>query len=219
MIKSVINPTKSKAVGNYMKIFEKLFTLICFTVVTFSAAFFSGSPLLSGLEVKNGAGDATVKNIKPGTPVGSAGNRKSEDYSVSINDYWDEKVPYSKDKLPVNEDPFEYWLFQGNRKLKDIKKEMTSAEKIYNYRNAISNLYSALHYKPEKIMTMLSVAETYQSIGKEFITNGAKENGEENFLISIRLYEKSMSKTDLPENELIKIRDNLKAIEELLNKS
>ncbi len=138
-------------------------------------------------------------------------------YSKPIKEYWDEKAPYSMEKVPKNKDAYSYWVKKAKLKLNSIKIDMSSAQKIMSYRNTINYLYSALHYKPKKVKAMIMVADIYKKIGEIFIKENAFDKAKENFLVGMSLYKKSIVKSNLSKDELTKILNNLKAIESLLN--
>ena len=139
-----------------------------------------------------------------------------EDYSLPIKENWQEKVKYTKHKIPKNTNPFTYWMEQGKRKLNSINDKMSYKQKINIYEKAIENIYYALHHNPKKALPMVLIADTYKKIGEISITNGLKEEAVEYFKTSIRLYKKIVAKTDMQKENLIEIRDNLKSIETIL---
>lgn len=139
-----------------------------------------------------------------------------EDYSIPIKKFWDEKAPFSREKIPGKEDPFDYWIDHGKRRLDSVRDDMPYQQKIETYRKAIDNLYYALNYNPKMVMAMILIADTYKKMGETSIKNRLAEEAVENFRISVRLYKKAMAKTDLPRENLIEIRENLKTIEGLL---
>lgn len=139
-----------------------------------------------------------------------------EDYSIPIKQFWGIKVPYSMDKTPGKESPFNYWYLQAKRKLDNIKHEKSPIVIADAYHNAISNMYSALHYDPKKVMALVLIADTYKKMGEVLLNAGSADKAKTNFLNSVVLYKKSLSKIELPKKDLIKIRDNLNDIEKLL---
>lgn len=142
-----------------------------------------------------------------------------KNYSIPIKEFWDEKVPFYTEKIPGKEEPYDYWIDQGKRKLDSIKEYMPFSGKIDIYRKAISNVYNALHYSPKMVMAVVLIADIYEKIGELFINEKLEKECLENFEIAIRLYKKAMIKISMPKENLKKIRENLKNIEKLLKQN
>ena len=139
-----------------------------------------------------------------------------EDYSIPIKNYWGLKIPVSKKKPPKNIRPHDYWVNEHKRLLSSIKKNTPHKTQIAIYHKAINSLFYALHHKPEMVEDMVLIADLFKKIGEVSINNTPKKDSVNNFKIAIKLYKKSMSKRQLPKEILIKIRENLMNIENLL---
>ncbi|MGR3318928.1 MAG: PDZ domain-containing protein [Candidatus Anammoxibacter sp.] len=142
-----------------------------------------------------------------------------EDFSVPVKEFWDENAPYSKEKIPKREDPYSYWIGRGKRKLASVKDDTPYNQQIKTYHMAINDMFYALHYDPKMVMTMVLIADTYKMIGEISIKNGLKEEAVDNISMSVRLYKKAMEKTDITNESLKAIRENLQTIERLLSVS
>ena len=139
-----------------------------------------------------------------------------EDYSIPIKNYWELKIPVSKKRPPKNIRPHDYWISEQKRLLSSIKESTPHRTKIAIYHKAINSLFYALHHNPEKVGHMVIIADIFKKIGEVSLKNNPGKDSVNNFKIAIKLYKKSMSKEQLPKDTLIKIRENLMIIENLL---
>ncbi|MGR3178346.1 MAG: PDZ domain-containing protein, partial [Candidatus Anammoxibacter sp.] len=94
-----------------------------------------------------------------------------EDFSMPVKEFWDEKVSFSKEKIPKGAEPYSYWVDKGKRKLASVKDNTPYNKKIEIYQMAINNLFYALHYNPKMVMTMVLIADTYKIIGEISVKN------------------------------------------------
>ncbi|MGR3221334.1 MAG: PDZ domain-containing protein [Candidatus Anammoxibacter sp.] len=139
-----------------------------------------------------------------------------EDFSIPVNEFWDEKVSFPRAKIPKGEEPYSYWVARGKSKLASAKGSTSYKQTIAIYQTVITNLFYALHYNPKMVITMVLIADTYKKIGETAIKYSLKKEVVVNFNMSVRLYKKAMVETSISKESLNAILKNLKDIEHLL---